>query len=141
MSPAPRNLHASCVAVEGQGLLILGPSGAGKSRLALQMMALGAALVADDQVVLTREGKALVATAPPNISGLIEARGVGLLRATPAGPTPVALAVDLAQPEPDRLPPSRHLELFGCRIPLVLGRDADHLSYALLQYLRGGRQA
>ena len=44
------NLHASCIAVHGRGVLILGPSGAGKSSLALQLMALGADLVADDMI-------------------------------------------------------------------------------------------
>ena len=36
-------------ASDGRGLLILGPSGAGKSALALQLIALGARLVADDR--------------------------------------------------------------------------------------------
>lgn len=140
MTAAP-HLHATCVAVDGRGLLILGPSGSGKSRLALQLMAFGAALVADDQALLNAVEGRLMAAAPPRIAGMIEARGVGLLRATPVGPIPVVLVVDLSRPEPDRLPPSRQIELFGCRIPLVLGRDADHLSYALLQYLKEGRRA
>ncbi|PIY73077.1 MAG: serine kinase, partial [Rhodobacterales bacterium CG_4_10_14_0_8_um_filter_70_9] len=77
-------IHASCVAwaVAGKarGLLILGASGAGKSALALELIALGAALVADDQVALRRVGEAVVAAPPPPLAGLIEARGLGLLR-------------------------------------------------------------
>ncbi len=46
-------VHASCVAFGGAGVLILGPSGSGKSALALALMGLGAALVADDRVLLT----------------------------------------------------------------------------------------
>ncbi len=38
---------------------------------------------------------ALIARAPPAIAGLIEARGIGLLRAQAASETPVVLAVDL----------------------------------------------
>ncbi|WP_369011391.1 HPr kinase/phosphorylase, partial [Escherichia ruysiae] len=97
--------HASCIPHRERGLLILGPSGAGKSVLALQMMALGAALVADDRTVLRREGGRILADAPDSIRGRIEARGVGILHAAPHGPVELALAVDLARPEPDRLPP------------------------------------
>ena len=51
-------LHATCVAVDGRGLLILGPSGSGKSALALQLIALGAQLVADDRTRVSRRGAA-----------------------------------------------------------------------------------
>jgi len=46
-------LHATAVAFDQKAVVITGPSGAGKSSLALQMMAFGADLVADDQVILT----------------------------------------------------------------------------------------
>ncbi|MEO1532556.1 MAG: serine kinase, partial [Pseudomonadota bacterium] len=48
----PDPLHASAVALGERGLLILGPSGAGKTRLALELVALGAELVADDRVIV-----------------------------------------------------------------------------------------
>ncbi|MDA3887407.1 MAG: serine kinase, partial [Allgaiera sp.] len=57
-------LHASCVALDGRGVLILGPSGAGKSGLALQLMALGARLVADDRTRLNPRAGRLIARAP-----------------------------------------------------------------------------
>ena len=43
------NIHASCVAVRGEGVLILGASGQGKSDLALRLIDRGATLVADDR--------------------------------------------------------------------------------------------
>lgn len=132
-------LHASCVALGGRGLLILGPSGAGKSSLALQMLAFGADLVADDQVELTQRAGLLQASAPAPLRGMIEARGIGLLRATAVDDIPLALAVDLASTETQRLPPDRWFTILGCRIPLVLGGDAPHLAFGLMQYLRGGR--
>ena len=49
-------VHASCVARDGRAVLIRGASGSGKSGLALQLMALGAGLVADDRTRLWREG-------------------------------------------------------------------------------------
>ena len=133
--------HASCVALNGQGLLIEGRSGAGKSSLALRLLALGAALVADDQVVLSRSGMNLNAEAPTGLPEAIEARGIGLLNADLTGPIPLRLVVDLSQAEPERLPPPRFITLLGCAIPLVLGRDTPHLDAGLVQYLRRGRFA
>lgn len=132
-------LHASCIAHSGRGLLILGPSGSGKSTLALELMAFGAALVADDRTILNvRQGR-IIADAPDSIRGRIEARGVGILNAQAYGPVELALAVDLERPEPDRLPPDRHIELMDCRLPLVLGAGQVHLAPMLLQYLIAGR--
>ena len=96
-------LHASCIAHRGRGLLILGPSGAGKSTLALEMMAFGAGLVADDRTLLRRDGDRIIADSPPAIRGRIEARRVGILNARAVGPVPLVLAVDLGQAETDRL--------------------------------------
>lgn len=132
-------LHASAVGIAGKGLLILGPSGAGKSALALALMALGARLVADDRVILWADGGRLWADCPPAIRGRIEARGLGILRAEPAGPVPVAQAVDLGRAEPERLPPFRTTMLLGVALPLVLGPMGPHLPSALMQLMRGGR--
>ena len=136
---AARLLHASCVAVDGRGLLILGPSGSGKSALALQLMALGADLVSDDQTEVRLEGATLIARCPPTIHGLIEARGVGILRASALAETTLALAVDLGQTETDRLPPRRSVTLFDYALDLVFGNQSRHFPSALLCYLKGAR--
>ncbi|SMO58633.1 Hpr(Ser) kinase/phosphatase [Paracoccus laeviglucosivorans] len=128
-------LHGTCVAVQNRGLMILGASGAGKSTLALALMALGAALVADDRVIVTLRDGRLIAHCPDAILGRIEARGVGILHAAPAGPVELALVVDLDRSEPQRLPPHRKLDLLGRSLPLVWGRGRDHLAPVLLQYL------
>lgn len=132
-------LHASCIAHRGRGLLILGPSGAGKSTLALEMMGFGAALVADDRTLLRIEGASVIADCPEAIRGRIEARGIGILAAAAHGPVALALVVDLARPEPERLPPLRRHVLLDRELPLVLGAGRVHLASALLQYLDGGR--
>lgn len=132
-------IHASAVAVEGRGLLILGPSGAGKSSLALALMAQGALLVADDRVLLDARDGRLIAACPPPLAGRIEARGVGILSAAAAGPVPVAQVVDLGRAETMRLPLRRSITLLGIALPLVLGPMGPHLAPALRQLLLGGR--
>ena len=135
-------LHASCVAAEGRGLLILGPSGSGKSTLAIRMIALGAVLVSDDLTRVTaREGHLTASCASPNIHGLIEARGIGLLRASTVESAELALAIDLGQTESDRLPPFRTVTILGSALSLVLQPQNDHFPDALMLYLRHGRQA
>lgn len=129
-------LHASCVAWEGRGVLILGPSGSGKSALALALLALGAALVADDRTRVWRAGGRLRAAAPEAIRGMIEARGFGLLSAPAVEAEALVLAIDLSRRETERLPPDRELPLLGLSLPLRFGIDAAHLGPAILLWLR-----
>lgn len=142
MTPPDRTiLHACCVAHAGRAVLISGASGAGKSALALQLMALGAGLVADDRTCLDARDGVLIASAPAAIRGMIEARGIGLLRAESVAHAPVRLAVDLDRAETERLPPERHTEILRCRIPLLHKVEHAHFPAAILQYLKGGRCA
>jgi len=131
--------HATCVAVGDHGVLITGAAGRGKSTLALQLMAFGAQLVADDQVLLSCENDTLTARCPDILSGVIEARGVGVLNADPVASAPVRLVVDLNVAEPDRIPPRREVTLLGCNIPLLHGAETIHLAPAILQWMRAGR--
>jgi HPr kinase/phosphorylase len=133
-------LHATCVAVEGRGVLISGPSGCGKSSLALALMAHGARLVADDRVTLSLRDGALWAECPPAIAGMIEARGIGLLAADALGGAEVMVAVDLGQVEEARLPPLRTVTYLGRTVALVLGQAGPHFPAALLHYVRAGRK-
>ncbi len=137
----PLLLHASCVAVKGRAVLILGASGAGKSSLALLMMAMGADLVADDQTRIVARGGRLIATAPTEIKGLIEARFLGLLNAPAVTEAEVALVVDLDRTETDRLPPARQITLAGVACALAYSSPAPHLAASLMLYLGHGRRA
>lgn len=134
-------VHASCAAVAGQGLLITGASGSGKSALALELMALGARLVADDRVILRAAPHGIVADAPDTIRGMIEARGLGLLRAEPAGPVVLSHVLDLDRSEPNRLPEFREILLLGHSVPLLFRPDTPHLAASLIQLLKAGRVA
>ena len=134
-------LHASCVALEGRAVLIQGASGSGKSGLALQLMALGCALVADDRTEVWREGDKLWANAPDRLRGLIEAREVGLLRVPAAGAQPLALIVDMNTPETERLPAWHSHHISGLPIPVLRKSELPHFPAAIATYLRGQREA
>lgn len=115
-------VHGSCAARENAGVLLLGPPGSGKSDLVLRLLDRGFILVADDRVDITL-GKA---SPPPALAGLLEVRGLGLLRLPFLARAPLALAVDLASP-PMRLPghevhsptglPLIHLSAFHASAP------------------------
>lgn len=98
-------VHATCVAIDGLGILLRGPSGSGKSDLALRLIDEGAQLVSDDYTMLETRGGHLIATAPESIKGMLEVRGLGILP-VPAKPRVViGLIVDLVTDAPiERLP-------------------------------------
>lgn len=133
--------HASCVACGKRAVLILGPSGSGKSELALRLMAYGCTLVADDQTELWEQEGQLLARSPSEISGKIEARGVGILNADHADEAVVVLVVDLTRTEKDRLPVDRTTEILGCKLPSSHKSEIGYFPEAILQYLKAGRFA
>ena len=134
-----QTVHATCVAIDGAGVLILGGSGSGKSSTALAFLAHGAALVADDQVILTRNGTNIQATCPEPLVGMIESRGIGILHATPVQGAVLALVVDLDQTELHRLPPHRNHEILGVSVDTVFGRDNWGLVPGVLALIKGRR--
>lgn len=125
-------LQASAVVIGGRAVLIEGPPGSGKSSLALALIDRGAGLIGDDAVTLERVDDALVASPPPNIAGLIELRGVGLVHLPVASPAPVALILTLGGPPPARLPepPLPCRTIAGIAIP-VLAFEPDPIAPAL----------
>jgi HPr kinase/phosphorylase len=118
--PANEQIHATCVAHEGQGVLLLGEPGAGKSDLALRLIDAGWELVADDRVELTAGADGLVATAPAALAGLLEVRGLGILRFAAVEHAAVALCVELVAPDAvPRLPDDRQRRFLGHGVPVV----------------------
>ena len=134
-------LHASCVAWGQNAVLITGAAGSGKSGLALALMAHGCQLIADDGTHLTAEQGHLVARCPPALRGLIEARGLGLLAATPADTATVTLCITLDLIETERLPPWREVTYLGVSLPLLHKVETGHFAAAVLQYLKQGRRS
>jgi HPr kinase/phosphorylase len=132
-------VHATSVALGQNGVLISGAAGSGKSSLALQLMAFGAQLITDDQTELTVRDSHLWASAPDSIRGLIEARGVGLLRAESVLAR-IVLAVDMDRIELDRLPALHEVSYLGCTLPCLHKVESQAWPAAILQYLKGGRR-
>ena len=74
------NIHASCVELNGVGVLILGKSGAGKSDLVLRLIkSQDATLIADDRTDLIIKNNRVTASCPQNIQGFLEVRGIGII--------------------------------------------------------------
>ncbi|MDA8585620.1 serine kinase [Rhodobacteraceae bacterium] len=130
-------IHASAVAVGTAGVLITGKSGAGKSSLALALIALGAELVSDDQVLLTRKDSGLLMSAPSTLKNRIEARGIGVL-SQPARPAWAQLVVDLDDVEKDRLPDRQEIVIAGSRIRVLRRVESDAFPSMLYVLLQGG---
>jgi serine kinase of HPr protein (carbohydrate metabolism regulator) len=135
----PPTVHASAVLVGARAVLIRGPSGAGKSRLALELLdaARGGRLrfgrlVGDDRVHLESvNGRLLVRPAPP-LAGLIELRGVGILRRDYEPCAVVGLVVDLDAADAERLPHRQTIKLDGIEVPwLAVASGAAALPAAL----------
>ena len=106
--PPLLNMHGTTILCGGVGVMIRGRPGSGKSELALRLIdapgygggngLLRATLVADDQAYLSlRDGEVWV-TCPPALAGLIEVRGIGLLRLPSLAETRLSLIVDLVAP-------------------------------------------
>ncbi len=117
-------VHASAVLVGARGVLIRGPSGAGKSRLAWELIeaARGGAvafarLVGDDRVHLQAAGGRLLVRPAEALAGLIELRGVGILRRDHEACAVVGLVVDLAAADAGRLPERDQSVVEGLSIP------------------------
>lgn len=141
-------LHATAVAIATElgprAVLLRGPSGSGKSDLGLRLIDAGAQLVADDQSELVRVGDRVVVRPPSAIAGLIEVRGIGILRLDPLMQAPLALIADLAVTEAiDRLPLPRTERILGLDLPLIAvapfeASAAAKLRLALRVYAEAG---
>ena len=110
-------IHATCIAIDGAGVLLRGPSGAGKSDLALRLIDRGAVLVGDDYVRIFESDGVLWARVPERIAGRIEVRGVGIVAMPYRSDAPVELIVDLG--EEQRLPEPEHVIIAGVSLPIA----------------------
>ena len=131
-APNALSLHASCIIIGESGVLIIGASGHGKSQLAIKLMHRArqqnrfAALVSDDRTLVSvlhgQNGDHLIARPHPDVAGLIERRGSGLIKTTHEACARIDLVIDLQKEAAARMPEpeSQTISLAGLSRPRIL---------------------
>lgn len=122
------NIHASCIKLKGKGVLIIGDSGSGKSDLCLRLITeFKAKLIADDRVDVQEYKGKLIASAPKILKGLLEVRGVGIIKLPFFNSCAIDMVVNLTNnfAEIERLPPSNFFEIYDIKVPQfnLYGKD------------------
>lgn len=111
-------VHATCVALMGQAVLLRGKPGSGKSDLALRLIDAGWDLVSDDYTELHINEGRLCARPPETIQGLLEVRGLGIVRLGCVPRAEVAAVFDLKPlTEIERLPVPGVAVFEGVEVP------------------------
>ena len=121
-------MHATCVDFNGSGVLILGRSGSGKSSLAINLIALGSKLVADDQCKLVKKNNSFRIFKPASLPNSIEVRGIGLVSVPTVVETRLDWVVNMDEAETERMPDLRFTEVGGYRVPTVFGKNMEDLA-------------
>ncbi len=104
----------------GAGVLLCGRPASGKSDLALRLIDSGGVLVADDYTeVEARDGR-LFGRPPETIRGLLEVRGIGVVKLDFATDAAIGLMVELVPggKNIERLPEPASRSIQGVEIPL-----------------------
>jgi HPr kinase/phosphorylase len=128
---ARENIHASAVVVGEAGILIRGRSGRGKSALALALIALAcergsfARLVGDDVVIAHRYGDKVLISGASAVRGLVERRGLGLVKSPYEACVVARFVIDLLD---DGAVATRMPEAREARVG-VLGVELPRLSF------------
>ena len=121
-------MHATCVDINGSGVLIVGRSGSGKSSLAINLLALGSKLVADDQCELVKKNNRFSVSKPASLPNSIEIRGIGLVSVPMVVETSLDWVVNMDEAEKERMPDLRFTEIDGYKIPTIFGKNMDDLA-------------
>jgi HPr kinase/phosphorylase len=128
-------IYATAVAIEGRAVLLRGFSGVGKSDLGLRLIDAGGQLVADDQCELERRDDTIVVRAPATTAGLLEVRGLGIVRIEALAEATLALIADLVPSNLiERMPTRRRERLLGVDVPVTAVPPFEASSVAKLRF-------
>lgn len=129
MSANRTNLHATAIVVGETGIAFVGPSGSGKSSLAFAFLSEAqyagqySALIADDQIFVSKQDDTIIAERPAAIAGLIELRGSGIVKIESVEKAALHYAVMVLAPDGirERLPPENEIFPLPCggHLPLI----------------------
>ncbi|QRM53674.1 HPr kinase/phosphorylase [Sinorhizobium sp. BG8] len=147
----PVNVHATAIVIGTTGLIFFGQSGAGKTSVALHCIkrsrARGnyAALISDDQVMLSIVNTRVVGRPPPAIAGLAEIRGAGIFSVKSIPCALLHRAILIVQPsECERMAPENETHevlpghfLPASRLPLHAGSDPFDILTTIAPELHG----
>lgn len=134
-------IHGSAVAFDLDGVwvgvLITGKAGSGKSELAFELIGLGARLIADDQTELRRVDEEIQLSAPKALRGLIEVRGIGILRSDPVEDAVLVVVVDMDETETERLPLRYLTDIQGVSVARLRRATGRAFAVGLKHYVLG----
>ena len=116
------NIYATCLELNHKGILLIGPSGSGKSDLALRLIKeKQAILISDDRTNIEIVSGAIIASCPQTIQGLLEVRGIGIVKMPHKEQTKISLVIELTNnlEEIERLPQDETTTLLGVEIKKI----------------------
>ena len=129
-----KTVHATAVAIDGNGVLLRGPSGCGKSDLALRLMDAGGVLVSDDRVEISVQNESIIARVPKTIAGKLEVRGFGIVQVSYLSEVPITLIADLVNNRKiERLPENHSVVVLGQIVRKILLNPFDSSAVAKLK--------
>lgn len=112
-------LNVTAVSCGGRGVLIQGTPGSGKSSLALALIDRGAVLIGDDGLTVDPLEDRLFASPPPEATGLLEVRNVGLVPMPVAKGVPLCLALLLDHAAPRFIDAPGSVMVEGLSLPSI----------------------
>ena len=113
------NIHATCVSINSKGVLILGDPGSGKSDLALRLITMfSAKLVSDDRTDVFNDSGFIKAKPPKILRGLLEVRGVGIIKQEYLKETKVDLVIKLTNEKIERMPLPQNYNIEDVELPM-----------------------